>query len=216
MVQEILHTILKLSEWKEVFVVGLSGLDASGKSQLGKALYKELQKLWKNSYYISGDAFHFDMDYSNTLVETDWAHQHMNHSINLKKIRNNFLIPLRNKEENISVETKCFDSWETSAHISVIYSCIYIIESIYLFREDIIEFLDYKIFLDITESTCLKRCYNRARDHELYGDNEWIRQKYEIKNFPGYRLFLQLQNPKARADILIDNNDYLNPKILKN
>lgn len=35
-----------------------------------------------------------------------------------------------------------------------------------------------------------------------------------MKNFPGYRLFMQEQNPKEKADILIEYNDFQNPKII--
>lgn len=214
LIDKILKNIIKISDNKEICIVWISGLDASGKSQIWKELQKKLNNLGKNCYYTSGDSFQFDLQSKNTLVEKDWATQHMKHSINLEKMRDEFLIPLKHKKNIISVETTCYDNWEKSSEIIVSYPCIYIIESIYLFRNDITPFLDYKIFLDITEETCLKRCYNRARDHEFYGDNEGIRKKYEKKNFPGYRLFMKEQYPKSWADIIIDNNDYDTPRII--
>ncbi len=94
LLKRIIQNILQVSTWKDIFLVGLSWLDASGKSYLGKEIYKEIDKLWKNVYYISGDSFHFDMNISNTLVEENWAKQHMNYSINFEKLRNDFLLPL--------------------------------------------------------------------------------------------------------------------------
>lgn len=138
----------------------------------------------------------------------------MNFSINHAKLRDEFLIPLKQKNTYIPVETRCFDTGTILKGFNVEYPCVYIIESIYLFRSDLIEYFDYKIFLEISEETCLDRCYKRERDHELYGDNQKIKEKYENYNFPGYRLFMEKYKPKLQADIVINNDDYLNPKII--
>lgn len=214
LIEKLIHNITQLSEWKQICIVWLSGLDASGKSQLWKELFVRLKELWKNSYYISWDAFHFGTIHSQKLTEKDWAHQHMKFSINHQKLRDDFLIPLKKLQKEIFVDTKCFDTWETSEKIQVSYPCIYVIESIYLFRSDMEALFDYKVFLEIEEQTCLERCFSRKRDTELYWDMDWIRKKYTTKNFPWYRLFMQQEKPKDFADIIIDNNNYNSPKII--
>lgn len=68
-----------------------------------------------------------------------------------------------------------------------------------------------KIFLDISFDEVLKRA--AKRDLSLLGKD--VIEKYNNKYIPIPKLYIEKYNPKILSDIIIDNNDYWNPKIIK-
>jgi uridine kinase len=95
------------------------------------------------------------------------------------------------------------------------YPLIVIIESIYLFQKSIIPYLNYKIFLDISINEALKRAQSRKRDLNLYNGSTGVEKKYSMKNFPGYIQFEKEEDPKQYADVIIDNNNWKNPVVVR-
>jgi len=95
--------------------------------------------------------------------------------------------------------------------ISLTYPLVVIVESIYLLQKNIVPYLDYKIFLEISIDEALKRAQARQRDLDLYGGKAGVEKKYSTKNFPGYLQFEKLENPKQYADIIVDNNNWQQP-----
>lgn len=51
------------------------------------------------------------------------------------------------------------------------------------------------------------------RDANLFGDT--IIEKYKNKYIPIQKLYIERNAPEDKSDIIIDNNDYCNPKIIK-
>jgi uridine kinase len=211
----LLEEILRKAELKKLFIVGISGLDASGKSQIAQTLTTELEKKGKSILSISGDSFQYPRGYKEDFQEETWAIQHIRRTINFEKMRNDFLIPLKQEPKSILIDIVNYDSKErVQKKIKLNYPLIVIIESIYLFQKSLIEFFDYTIFLDITPEESLNRVQSRPRDLELYGSLEGIEKKYTTKNYPGYQLFNQQENPKQYANVIIDNNDWEHPTLL--
>lgn len=211
----LLAEILKKQDQKELFVVGISGLDASGKSQVAQSLTQELIVKGENILSLSGDSFQYPREYKEDFQEETWALQHIRRTINFDKMRKDFLIPLKQQPESISIDVVDYDTKEhVQKRVELHYPLIVIIESIYLFQKSLIEFFDYTIFLNITPEESLKRAQSRPRDLELYGSLEGIEKKYTTKNYPGYELFDQQENPKQYANVVIDNNDWKRPILL--
>ena len=47
----------------------------------------------------------------------------------------------------------------------------------------------------------------------LFGDEKEILKRYQERYIPGQKIYFELEKPKAKADIIIDNNDFANPLI---
>ena len=96
--------------------------------------------------------------------------------------------------------------------IPVIDDLVILFDGIFLHRDEICKYWDLSIFIDITFETMLKRAL--PRDIELFKSEEEITKRYKKRYIPGEKIYLEKCLPKDKAQIVIDNNDYLNPKIL--
>lgn len=76
---------------------------------------------------------------------------------------------------------------------------IVIFEGVFLFRKELINYLDLKIYIDISFDEAKKRFIKR--DLPLYGPS--IYSKYQTKYFPAQRKYIKLINPINIADIII-------------
>jgi uridine kinase len=84
---------------------------------------------------------------------------------------------------------------------------IAVLEGVFLFREELSPFTDYKIFLEISFEECLRRA--QARDsREIYS-------KYAEKYIPAQKKYLAAFPPEKNADMIIDNSDWQNPRITR-
>lgn len=206
--------IQEKSQGLELFVVGISGLDASGKTQVAKLLSGQLVSNGVNVLTVSGDSFQYPREYKENLQETDWATQHIKRTINFEKMTQEFLVRLQQLPNNLSLDVVDYDTKEViQKNITLSYPLVVIIESIYLFQKTLIPFIQYKIFLAISIPESLKRAQSRQRDLDLYGGPEGVKKKYSLKNYPGFIQFEKQENPKQYADTIIDNNDWENPVV---
>lgn len=214
LIDTLTSAILQKSVDAQLFIVGISGLDASGKSQTATLLAKQLRDKGKNILSLSGDSFQFPRAYKEDFQEETWAQQHMLRTINFAKMKTELLEPLQTLPASLPIDIIDYDTKEqVRTAIPLEYPLIVILESIYLFSRELAVYFNYKIFLDISVEESLKRAKARPRDLELYGGETGVEKKYTAKNFPGYLEFDRLENPKQYADVVIDNTDWQNPSI---
>lgn len=88
---------------------------------------------------------------------------------------------------------------------------VVILEGVLLFREPLLHYFDMKIFIDITFEEVLKRA--QIRDVPKYGI-EFLK-KYIDKYIPIQKKYLEECKPKEICDILVDNNDFDRPLIIR-
>ncbi|MFA5855446.1 MAG: hypothetical protein WC846_04175 [Candidatus Gracilibacteria bacterium] len=89
---------------------------------------------------------------------------------------------------------------------------ILIINGIFLMRPELVGHFDLKILLLVSEKTVLSRAVNRD---SFLGSKEEILKKYALRYTPGEKLYFEDAKPLEKADIVIDNNDFENPEIVK-
>lgn len=214
LVEMLTQKVTALSVLEKLFVVGITGLDASGKSQIAKSITSKLQAKKKRVVFLSGDSFQYPRKYKEDFVEASWALQHIRRTINFRRMVDSVLKPLQSHPTILSLDVVNYDTGTSSQQLlHMDYPVIVIIESIYLFQEAIVPYLNYKIFLEISMDTALARAKVRPRDLELYGNIEGIAKKYTTRNFAGYQLFEQQHKPKQFADVIISNDDWEHPVI---
>lgn len=86
---------------------------------------------------------------------------------------------------------------------------ILIFEGVFLFRPELLEYWDVKIFVDISFEESLRRAL--ARDGKLFGGIEKIKERYTRRYIPGQKLYLELCHPISLADIVVHNEELANP-----
>lgn len=90
---------------------------------------------------------------------------------------------------------------------------ILLFDGIFLFNEHLFTYWDYKVFIDTSFENTTKRAI--IRDNELFGGEEKVIKIYKERYIPGQELYLKKHNPISVSDIVLNNNDYLKPKVTK-
>jgi uridine kinase len=90
---------------------------------------------------------------------------------------------------------------------------ILLFEGIFVFRNQINAYWDYRILVDIDVETSLARSV--IRDTGLIGPADVVRRKLEVRYEPAWKMYVAEENPAGKADVVIDNRDASIPQILK-
>ncbi len=67
--------------------------------------------------------------------------------------------------------------------------------------------------LRVSEEESLRRA--RVRDVALFGSAAEVERRYRARYLPGQALYRREADPEAAADVLVDNEDVVAPKILR-
>ena len=212
MINKITKEIIKRSENKDIFIVGLSGPDASGKTQMSKKLIEELQNRGINILYIPSDWFHFPKAHRRAAKGEPYE-QFLYHTINFDRLIEEVLEPVKNRSKTIefihfNVDT---DKGQRKT-IELKYPLVLLIEGIFLFQPKLADYFDFKIYLDVSPNETIKRAI--TRDKYRFGKAKEVTERYQSKYNKGQRLHRKLHKPLELADLIIDNNDWKNPKLI--
>lgn len=103
------------------------------------------------------------------------------------------------------------DRYDLTLTINLNPGDVMLLEGSLLFRPPILSYLDTKIFLDVSFPEILRRA--QRRDVPRFGPE--ILEAYREKYIPVQKRYFLEFSPKDSADLLIENEDYENPRILR-
>jgi uridine kinase len=202
---DICNRILELKEHRNLkerpFVVGIDGIDCSGKTTLAKKIKKALDAQNIDNQIIHLDDFHFPKIHRYKGGEKSWRN-YFNRSHNIARIVDEILIPIvrrHNFKKKLKLLDLDSDTFSVTKTYQITKNTIVIFEGVFLFREELVKYIDLKIYIDISFERALKRVIKR--DVPLYGD--LILLKYHEKYYPAQRYYIESVNPKKIADIII-------------
>ncbi len=110
--------------------------------------------------------------------------------------------------------TQCFDlanDIERKEFVEIGAESILIVEGVFLFRPELLPYLDVRVFIDVSFGTVISRAV--VRDLAVFGSKTSIERRYRQKYIPGQQIYLKEVNPGNVADVVIQNDDHLNPKV---
>lgn len=198
-------------------LVGIDGIDASGKTTLANELADELKKSNREIIRASIDGFHNSekIRYSKGRNSPEGYYYD---SFNYSSVREFLLDPL--SSGNLRYKSVAFDYLSNNDIISdfttATRSSILIMDGIFLFRPELIKYWDLKIFLDVDFEVIIQRVINRQAEKKHIGSKEDIINKYNKRYIPGQEIYLRSEKPRKKADIIIDNNNFENPVYREN
>ena len=207
------HILTAKQSQSTPLLVGIDGIDASGKTHLGDQLFESLQQTGGRVIRSPVDNFHNprEVRYQRAKLSPEGYYYD---SFNYGMFKQCLLEPL-SPNGNRQYRTAQFDhrgnAEDPSPLLTAGEDVILICDGIFLFRAALLPYWDVKIFVDITFETCLQRAL--SRDLDVLGDHETIIRNYQHRYIPGQKLYFDLEHPKEKADILIDNNDHQHPQI---
>lgn len=195
------------------YVIGITGIDASGKSTLTTLLEQELVQMGGVVQVVRLDDFHRPRidRYREGLDEPE---KYYEQSFDFNRLIDEVLEPIRD-EGVLDTSLVCLDvvadTWTNERHYSVTSDSIVLLEGVFLFRPEISHFLDLIVFLRVDEGVAIDRAL--TRDASVLGAN--ILERYQSKYLPAQRKYLAEYPSERNADIILDNNDVNNPLIIK-
>lgn len=188
-------------------------MDTSGKSATTTSLAEELLRSGLAVQIVRLDDFHRSRA-ERCREDLSEPVQFYERTFDFDRLKNEVLTPIKD-EGSLETSLICLDllrdTWTVERHYSVNSNTVVLLEGVFLFRPDIAHFLDLTIFLQVDEGTVIDRA--RKRDIPLHGEE--IMQKYQSKYLPAQRVYLEKYPPEQNADVIIDNNDWANPKVVK-
>ncbi len=195
--------------------VGIDGCSASGKTRFADSLVAPLEKLGRHVIRASIDGFHHPPEVRYRQGEESVA-GYVEDSFNKQAAIDQVLAPLGpsgNLEYVPSLYDFVSDSATDAAFEQATPDSILIFEGVMLFCDQLGDFFDYRIYVDVDEDTILQRALDR--DVERLGGVDTVKQKYLCRYLPGQRLYRERHLPQKRSHLVIDNSNYLAPLVLQ-
>ncbi|UCC17313.1 MAG: hypothetical protein JSU58_01860, partial [Dehalococcoidales bacterium] len=202
--EKILNDIISRKQPDHPFILGITGIDASGKTKFTDRLDNFLSDKAYPVQKIHIDDFHnpINIRYSG---END-ADNYFNLSFNIDTIIDELLIPSR-EYGTLSTELTVLDletdSFRNKRSYSISPDTIVLIEGVFLFRKELSPYIDYYVYLEISFEECLKRGLARGGEEK----------RYHTKYIPAQEKHLAEYPPSEHADIIIDNTNWDYPRI---
>ena len=195
--------------------IGIDGVDASGKTTLADSLADYLNQHNADVIRASIDGFHYpkSIRYQKGRNSPEGYYKD---SFNNQAIIDNLLAPLG---DNGSLQYKkaIFD-FKTDSEVvlpvqTVNKDSILIMDGVFLFRPELVNYWDLKIFIEADFKITVSRA--SKRDGYYLGSEQEIIDKYNQRYVPGQQLYFEEAKPQEKADIIIENSEFENPIIKK-
>ena len=194
--------------------VALDGPDAAGKTTLAQELVAPLQERGRPIIRGSIDSFHNParIRHARGLMSPEGYYHD---SFNYRGLAQSLLTPLGpggSRQFCAAIFDYRIDSEvPTVLHVAE-ENAILLFDGVFLLRPELAGFWDFAIFVDASFEMTLARA--QERDTAYLGSREEVRKRYEHRYIPGQKLYFAECRPSERAQVIIDNNDPLNPVII--
>lgn len=188
---------------EQSLLVGISGIDGSGKGFVTSKLVEEIKPKSINVVSINIDGWlnlpHIRFNPANP------AENFYGNGLRFEEMFEKFILPLKN---NRSVDLTADFAEETAAEFRrhrYFYEDIDVIlvEGIFLFKKAFRRFFDLKIWIECSFETALERAI--ARSQENLSPEETVRA-YETIYFPAQKIHFAEDNPQTSADLIFAND----------
>lgn len=196
----------------KINTIGVNGIDNSGKSVFARSLFEYLKARGYRSMVISIDDFHNPREIRRKGENPIDAYYE--NAFDTGRLIDEILEPIvKNQEVHKELEILNLksDIYDIKKEYHINKNDIVIIEGVLLYKEPLEKYIDYKIYIDINFDTMMKRA--RKRDDNRFDEN--VVKRYKEKYIPIQKKYIEEDNPKSKSDMIIDNNDFDKPKIIK-
>jgi uridine kinase len=195
--------------------VGIDGAGNAGKTTFADELVEPLEKLGRTVIRATIDGFHNPPNIRRRQGKYS-PQGYLEDSYNYNALKRYLLDPLgpngglkyRESVYNFKINKPTNSTIKTATQNSIL-----IFEGIFLFNQHLFTYWDYKLYLNASFENTMKRAL--IRDRELFGGEENVIKLYKRRYIPGQKMYLAKYNPIKKSDIVVNNNDFLNPTVMK-
>lgn len=195
--------------------VGIDGVSASGKTCFADDLIEHLKNLGRDVIRASIDGFHNTPKIRYQQGQYSIS-GYIEDSFDYNAVINHILEPLgpsgklkyKKSQYNFLSSEATNSTYEIATKNSVL-----IFDGVMLFNNTIHNYFDYKIYIDASFNTILERAIKR--DSERLGGKTELLKKYNDRYIPGQKSYITKHKPHEKADLIIDNNNFDLPVLVK-
>lgn len=184
-------------------LIGVTGIDGSGKGYLTEKIVSQLRRQGGKAFGINVDGWLNLPD--KRFSRDDPARHFYEHAIRFDEMFRQLIMPLRdNRRCHIVADFAEETASEYRKHTYDFEDVdVILLEGIYLLKRAYRSYFDLSFWVDCGFETALERAL--ARRQEGLPREETIRA-YETIYFPAQRIHFAKDDPKAAADIIINND----------
>lgn len=210
------NSIVSIREKKSKPIrVAINGIEGTGKTVFASKLVEYLNIKNINAIQISIDGFHFNKEvrYKQGRDSAKGYYEDSYDEIAfVEKV-------LKSSQSEIPNITKATHNLETDEYLNlkpteIENETVLITDGAYLFKPNYINHWDLKIYLKTDFKTALIRGINR--DVKLLGGLKATKEKYNNRYHKASKIYIDENKPEEQADLVIDNTELKNLKIIKN
>lgn len=196
----------KIHSSTNTFTVGISGIDASGKGYITGFLQKELEKRNYKVANINVDPWQNPIPIR--LQKDDPAENFYQNVFRWDNFFTQLIVPLRTNR-HIYLQTSLIRT-DGDFYYSFIYDFndidILLIEGIFLFKQELLNYYDWKIWIDCSFETGIYRAIERNSEKL---SREQLIHDYNTYYYPAQIYHFQRDDPKVVSNIIYCNDELL-------
>jgi uridine kinase len=185
------------------FTVAISGIDASGKGYISKLLQEELENC---GYFVANINIDPWQNPIPVRMQKENAAENFYHNVfRWNEVFEQLLMPLK-KNRSICLQTKLIrsDADEYYCHTYQYEKIDFLlVDAILLLQSKYLSFFDFKIWIDCSFETGLKRAIQRNVEKL---DEARLIHDYDKYYYATQRLHFEKDNPRQAADLIFNND----------
>lgn len=193
--------------------VAIDGIDAAGKTTLADDLAQTLEQRGELVIRASIDGFHQPRA-ERYRRGKDSPLGYYEDSFDYPALRDALLLPLgpsgsrRYRRAVFDLRT---DQPSAAPEEETPPDALLLFDGVFLLRPELAGLWDYHIFVKIDFEVGLQRALQR--DLSLFGSRAATQARYLQRYYPAQRLYLEAAQPEARANAVVENNDFQHPRL---
>lgn len=208
--------ILSIRERKHKPIrIAINGIEGTGKTVFAAKLTAFLNAENRNAIHVSIDGFHFNKKVRYKQGR-DSAKGYYEDAYDEFAFVESVLKSSQAEYPNYIKATHdlATDEYLSLTPIALENDAVLITDGAYLFKPNFRNHWDLKIYLKTSFAIAMKR--GVERDKNSLGGTDLTKEKFKKRYHKSSRIYLNENEPEKIADIIIDNSDFNNLKILKN
>lgn len=188
-------------------LIGISGIDASGKGYFSKQIADALSSQRLRVALVNVD--HWVTLPSQRFSQTEPAKHFYKNGLRLDAMWEDVVLPLR-ETRRIHRSIDACDASNAERYLPLRFDHegidVLLLEGLFLFKKQYQDRFDLRVWIDCSFETAMQRAI--CRNQEQMTESE-IRRDYEVIYYPAQRLHFEKDHPQACVDVTILNDDQI-------
>ena len=196
--------------------VAIDGVDASGKTTLANELVQPIERRGRRVIRASVDSFHRPRA-ERLRQGPESPAGYYSDSFDYAALRGVLLLPLGprgSRRYRRAVFDYRTDSPVDAPAEEASPDSVLLLDGVFLLRPELNDCWDFRVFVDVDFAETLRRACERGSERFGSAAADAVRHRYQVRYIPGQQIYLESVRPRERADVVVENGDLSEPRLL--